>query len=132
MLKNGKDLSNRAPKIKMINNTKKTHFFPVFAKTFPKLWMKLTFFCQFPNLWALRVSGMGCYTSTCEKFKIIAPQCYMYSVTRATQNEALLWKIAILEMEKPSVGAGTFCPLPILLTLSRRRVALPPLNFGDF
>ncbi len=26
-----------------------------------------TFFCQFPNPWALRVSGMGGYTSKCEK-----------------------------------------------------------------
>jgi hypothetical protein len=25
------------------------------------------FFCQFPNPWALRVSGMGCNTSKCEK-----------------------------------------------------------------
>jgi hypothetical protein len=25
------------------------------------------FFCQFPNPWTLRVSGMGCYTSKCEK-----------------------------------------------------------------
>jgi hypothetical protein len=25
------------------------------------------FFCQFPNLWALSVSGMGVYTSKCEK-----------------------------------------------------------------
>jgi hypothetical protein len=25
------------------------------------------FFCQFPNPWALRVSGMGCYTSKCGK-----------------------------------------------------------------
>ncbi len=25
------------------------------------------FFWQFPNPWALRVSGMGCYTSKCEK-----------------------------------------------------------------
>ncbi len=31
------------------------------------------FFCQFPNPWALRVSGMGCYTSKCEKVKITAP-----------------------------------------------------------
>ena len=30
--------------------------------------MKLkNFFCQFPNPWALRVSGMGGYTSKCEK-----------------------------------------------------------------
>jgi hypothetical protein len=27
------------------------------------------FFCQFPNPWALRVSGMGGYTSKCEKSK---------------------------------------------------------------
>jgi hypothetical protein len=25
------------------------------------------FFCQFPNPWTFRVSGMGCYTSKCEK-----------------------------------------------------------------
>jgi hypothetical protein len=25
------------------------------------------FFCQFPNPWTLRVSGMGCYTSKWEK-----------------------------------------------------------------
>ncbi len=25
------------------------------------------FFCQFPNPWALKVSGMGCYFSKCEK-----------------------------------------------------------------
>jgi hypothetical protein len=25
------------------------------------------FFCQFPNPWTLRVSGMGGYTSNCEK-----------------------------------------------------------------
>ncbi len=31
-------------------------------------WMKLKkFFCQFPNPWTLRVSGMGGYTSKCEK-----------------------------------------------------------------
>ncbi len=30
--------------------------------------MKLKFFfCQFPNPWTLRVSGMGGYTSKCEK-----------------------------------------------------------------
>ncbi len=27
------------------------------------------FFCQFPNPWAFRVSGMGGYTSKCEKSK---------------------------------------------------------------
>jgi hypothetical protein len=65
--KNGKDLSNRAPKIKLWNHTKKTHF-PVFAKNFRRPCMKLKFFfCQFPNPWTLRVSGMGGYTSKCEK-----------------------------------------------------------------
>jgi hypothetical protein len=65
--KNGKDLSNGAPKIKLWNHIKKTHF-PVFAKNFRRPWMKLKiFFCQFPNPWTLRVSGMGCYTSKCEK-----------------------------------------------------------------
>jgi hypothetical protein len=33
------------------------------------------FFCQFPNPWALRESGMDCYTSKCEKAKITAPYC---------------------------------------------------------
>jgi hypothetical protein len=33
-----------------------------------------------------------------------------YTVTRATQNEALLWKIAVLRMKKPHVGDGTFFP----------------------
>ena len=46
---------------------KKTHF-PAFAKNFRRPWMKLkNFVCQFPNPWALTVSGMGCYTSKCEK-----------------------------------------------------------------
>jgi hypothetical protein len=31
------------------------------------------FFLPIPNPWALRVSGMGCYTSKCEKVKITAP-----------------------------------------------------------
>jgi hypothetical protein len=42
----------------------------IFAKNFRRPWMKLKiFFCQFPNPWALRVSGMGGYTSKCEKSK---------------------------------------------------------------
>jgi hypothetical protein len=33
-------------------------------------WTKLKIlFCHFPNPWALRVSGMGGYTSKCEKSK---------------------------------------------------------------
>ncbi len=38
-----------------------------------------------------------------------------YTVTKANQNEALLWKIEVLGMKKPTVGAGTFCPSPILV-----------------
>ena len=30
-------------------------------------------------------------------------------------NEALLWKSAGLGMKNPRVGAGTFCPLPMLV-----------------
>ena len=39
---------------------------------------------------------------------------FQYTVTKATQNEALLWKIVVLEREKSPFGAGTFCPSPIL------------------
>jgi hypothetical protein len=44
----------------------KKHF-PVFANNFRKPWMDLTFVCQFPNPWALRVSGMSCFTSKYEE-----------------------------------------------------------------
>ncbi len=54
-------------KLNFENHTKKTHFL-VFAKNFRRPCMKLKiFFCQFPNPWTLRVSGMGGYTSKCEK-----------------------------------------------------------------
>jgi hypothetical protein len=53
--------------LNFLNHTKKTHF-PVFAKNFRRPCMKLKkIFCQFPNPWTLRVSGMGGYTSKCEK-----------------------------------------------------------------
>ena len=65
--KNVKDLSNGALKIKLWNHAKKTHF-PVLAKNFRRPWMKYKkLFCHFPNPWTLRVSGMGGYTSKCEK-----------------------------------------------------------------
>jgi hypothetical protein len=52
--------------------------FPVFAKNFRRPWMKLkNFFSQFPNPWALRVSGMGGYTSKCEKSKNHCTLLYM-------------------------------------------------------
>ncbi len=39
---------------------------------------------------------------------------FQYTVTKATQNEALLWKIAVLGREKLPVGTGAFFPFPIL------------------
>ncbi len=65
--KNGKDLSNRAPNIKLWNHTKKRIF-----RFLPKIsaghaWSWKFFFCQFPNPWTLRVSRMGGFTSKCEK-----------------------------------------------------------------
>jgi hypothetical protein len=46
------------------------------------------FVCQFPNAWALRVSGMGCYTSKCEKSQ---NHCTLLSMTVVyrieTENE---------------------------------------------
>jgi hypothetical protein len=39
----------------------------------------------------------------------------VFAHTRTTQNEALLWKVAVPGMKKPPVGVGTFCPLSILV-----------------
>jgi hypothetical protein len=42
--------------------------FSGFCQKFPQAMDKVEIFiCQFPNPWALRVSGMGGYTSKCEK-----------------------------------------------------------------
>ncbi len=42
--------------------------FSGFCQKFPRARDEVEiFFCQFPNPWALRVSGMGGYTSKCEK-----------------------------------------------------------------
>ncbi len=77
--KNCNDQSNWDPNIKLWNHTKKMHFL-VFAKNFRRPWMKLkNFFCQFPNRWTLRVSGMGCYnTSKCEKSQNHCTLFHMY------------------------------------------------------
>ncbi len=64
--KNGKDLSNRAPNIKLWNHTKKRIFWFLPKISTGHAW-SWNFFCQFPNPWTLRVSGMGCYTSKCKK-----------------------------------------------------------------
>ncbi len=90
---NGKDLSNGTPNIKLWNHTKKTHF-PVFAKNFRRPCMKLKKnFCQFPNPWTLRVSGMGCYTSKCEK----------------SQNHCTLLIIVSLNISVSSLCESTPC-----------------------
>jgi hypothetical protein len=46
-----------------------------FLPKFPQVMHEVEqFFCQFSNPWTLRVSGMGGYTSKCEKkVKITAP-----------------------------------------------------------
>jgi hypothetical protein len=42
--------------------------FSGFCQKFPQAMHEVEiFFCQFPNPWTLRVSGMGGYTSKCEK-----------------------------------------------------------------
>jgi hypothetical protein len=39
-----------------------------FLQKFPQAMDEVEFFfCQFPIPWVFRVSGMGCYTSKCEK-----------------------------------------------------------------
>jgi hypothetical protein len=44
--------------------------FSGFCQKFPQAMDEVEhFFCQFPNPWALRVSGMSGYTSKCEKSK---------------------------------------------------------------
>ncbi len=46
----------------------KKNAFSGFCQKFPQAMHKVEkIFCQFPNLWTLRVSGMGGYTSKCEK-----------------------------------------------------------------
>ncbi len=41
--------------------------------------------------------------------------CILHTVTKAIQNEAPLWKHAVLGMEKDPADAGTFCTSPILV-----------------
>ncbi len=68
----------------------KKRIFPVFAKNFRRPWMKLKFFlCQFPNPWALRVSGMGGYASKCEKSKNHCTLLYISFLTRIACTGAL-------------------------------------------
>jgi hypothetical protein len=57
--------------------------------------MKLKFFfCQFPNPWTLRVSGIGCYTSKCEKSQIHCTLMYskLYGHQSNTSSKKLTCK----------------------------------------
>jgi hypothetical protein len=42
-----------------------------------------------------------------------SPCVFRYTVTKANQNEALLWKIAVLGTKKSPVGARKFSPSPM-------------------
>ncbi len=99
--KNCKDLLNGAPKNKLWNHTKKTHF-PGFAKNFRRPWMKLKIiFCQFPNPWTLRVPGMGGYTSKCEKkSKSLHPNVHWSSAHVVLQYRLLFLNLKFLSGKK--------------------------------
>jgi hypothetical protein len=54
--------------LKLNFETRPKNAFSGFCQKFPQAMDEFEiFFCQFPNPWALRVSGIGCYTSKCEK-----------------------------------------------------------------
>jgi hypothetical protein len=59
-------MPNEVPKINF-EITQKERIFRFFKKFSQAMDEVYIFVCQFPNPWALRVSGMGCYTSKCEK-----------------------------------------------------------------
>ncbi len=99
--KNGKDLSNGAPNIKLWNHAKKNTF-SSFCQKFPQAMDEVeNFFCQFPNPWTLRVSGTGCYTSKCEKkSKSLHPtvqtgQELMRSLSIRVRNWCVPWAYAL-------------------------------------
>ncbi len=71
--KNGKDLLNGDPKIKLWNHAKKAHF-PVLAKNFPRPWMKFKFFfATFQILGPLWCQGWVVIPQNVKKVKITAP-----------------------------------------------------------
>jgi hypothetical protein len=75
--------------------------------------MKLkNLFCQFPNPWALRVSGMGGYTSKCEKSQ---NHCTLMSKLLAVDRDTpctSIWLVVkrdapfLYDIEKSYVDAG--------------------------
>jgi hypothetical protein len=70
----------------------KKRIFRFLPKIFRRPRMKLKiFFCQFPNPWDLRVSGMGGYTSKCEKkSKSLHPSTHATSSTQRYQSQTVI------------------------------------------
>jgi hypothetical protein len=64
--------------LKINFKTRPKNAFSGFCQKFPQAMDEVeNFFCQFPNPWALRVSGMGGYTSKCgKKTKSLLPNAY--------------------------------------------------------
>ena len=88
--KNGKDLSNGAPKNKLWNHTKKTHF-PGFAKNFRRPWMKLKiFFAHFQILGPLGCQGWVVIPQNVKKVKITAPYVHTRELFPTTVGEQRL------------------------------------------
>jgi hypothetical protein len=94
----------------------KKRIFRVLPKrVFRRPWMKLKiFFCQFPNPWTLRVSGMGGYTSKCEKkSKSLHPNVYiMVTVNTADRAENIVkrnrfWRSRVVQCVTRRTRAGT-------------------------
>ncbi len=90
--KNAKDLSNGAPKIKLWNHTKKTHF-PVFAKNFrrPHIKLKFFFFANFQILGPLGCQGWVVIPQNVKKVKITAP----YSAASLFPNKIIMFCLPI-------------------------------------
>ena len=71
--------------------TRPKNAFSRFCQKFPQAMDEVDiFFCQFPNPWALRVSGMGGYTSKCEKSQNHCTLLYSSLETGDSQNNFVL------------------------------------------
>ena len=99
--------------------------------------MKLkNFFCQFPNPWTLRVSGMGGYTSKCEKkskslhpnarilstsfisVSIFSVWCYS-SVSISMARSLPMYTVTVShKMRQCTVSSSQHSLLPCLISLS--------------
>jgi hypothetical protein len=60
--------------------------------------MKLTFFCQFPKPWVLRVSGMGCYAQKCEKMSQSLHLIYTHTQLTSRPNSEKVTLVNCYEM----------------------------------